>query len=200
MNSQEIKTQIQELEIRIKSTENSLKTSTDVDEGLRLQRELSDLTAYRDRLEKLLESTLVTEAHRQKEQETTDLDAFLADSLAKSEDLKSRIADLIRRGDLGLEALYEAVKPLRDELWALSANYERSYRLRNGYSSDYIPSDKLIITNPSVFMPILMLEVQTDYVTVLALDVLHNEKTQTGLTLKYIALAAQNLQRDFNLP
>jgi hypothetical protein len=125
---------------------------------------------------------------------------FLADSLAKAGDLKSEISDLIRRGDLGLEALYEAVKPLRNELWSLSAEYERSYRLRNGYSSDYIPGDKLIITNPSVFMPTLTLEVQADYVTVLALDVLHNEKTQTGLTLKYIALAAQNLQRDFNLP
>jgi predicted RNase H-like nuclease (RuvC/YqgF family) len=199
MNSTELETQIKELEIRIQDTENSLKTSADVDEGLTLQREMDSLQAYRTRLEKLLEESLANEIIAKKEQELADLDTFLTDSFAKAGELKSQISNLIRRGDLGLEALYEAVKPIRNELWTLSAHYERSYRLRNGYS-DWIPDEKRIVTNPLVFMPILMLEVQTAYVTVLALDVLHNEKTQTGLTLKYIALAAQNLKLDFNLP
>jgi predicted RNase H-like nuclease (RuvC/YqgF family) len=199
MNSTELETQIKELEIRIQDTENSLKTSADVDEGLTLQREMDSLQAYRTRLEKLLEESLANEIIAKKEQELADLDMFLDDSLAKGDDLKSQISNLIRRGDLGLEALYEAVKPIRDELWTLSAQYERSYRLRNGYS-DWIPDEKRIVTNPVVFMPNLMLKVQTDYVTVLALDVLHNEKNSNGLTLYYVDMAITNLQRDFNLP
>jgi predicted RNase H-like nuclease (RuvC/YqgF family) len=199
MNSTEIQTQIKSIDARIWNAEKSMKTPADVDEGLTQQREMDSLTAYRTRLKKLLEESLANEIIAKKEQELADLDTFLTDSLAKAGELKSQISNLIRRGDLGLEALYEAVKPIRDELWTLSAQYERSYRLRNGYS-DWIPDEKRIVTNPLVFMPILMLEVQTDYVTVLALDVLHNEKTQTGLTLKYIALAAQNLKLDFNLP
>jgi hypothetical protein len=199
MNSTELETQIKTINTRIWDTERLLKVPNNVDDGLTLQREMDSLQAYRTRLEKLLEETLAEEITAKKVQELANLDMFLADSLAKADDLKSEISDLIRRGDLGLESLYEAVKPIRDELWTLSAEYERSYRLRNGYS-DWIPNDKRIVTNPLVFMPNLTLKVQTDYVTVLALDVLHNEKTQTGLTLQYVAMAAQNLKLDFNLP
>ncbi len=200
MNSTELETQIKELEIRIKSTENSLKTSADVDEGLTQQREMDSLTAYRTRLENSLETTLADEIRAKKVQELADLDTFLTDSLAKADDLKSRIADLIRRGDLGLEALYEAVKPIRDELWTLSAEYERSYRLRNGYS-DWIPNDKRIIVNTLAFMPSgLRLEKEAERVAWFALDTLHNEKNGNGLTLYYVDMAAQNLRRDFNLP
>jgi chromosome segregation ATPase len=200
MNSQEIKTQIQELDTRIKSTENSLKTSTDVDEGLRLQRELSDLTAYRDRLENSLESTLVTEAHRQKEQELASLDMFLADSLAKGDDLKSEITNLIRNDDLGLESLYAAITLIRDELIMLNAEYERTYSKRHGYK-DFVPNKKSILLNPLAFMPSgLQLESPADRVTWFALDTLFNEKNGNGLTLYYVDMAITNLQRDFNLP
>jgi predicted RNase H-like nuclease (RuvC/YqgF family) len=199
MNSTEIQTQIKTIDARIWNAEKSMKTPADVDEGLTQQRELDSLQAYRTRLEKLLEESLANEIIAKKEQELADLDTFLTDSFAKAGELKSQISNLIRRGDLGLEALYEAVKPIRDELWTLSAQYERSYRLRNGYS-DWIPDEKRIVTNPVVFMPNLMLKVQTDYVTVLALDVLHNEKNSNGLTLYYVDMAITNLQRDFNLP
>jgi predicted RNase H-like nuclease (RuvC/YqgF family) len=200
MNSLEIKTQIKTIDARIWDTERLLKVPNNVDDGLTLQRELDSLTAYRTRLNQSLETIQADEDISRKERELADLDTFLTDSLAKADDLKSEISNLIRRGDLGLEALYEAVKPIRDELWTLSAHYERSYRLRNGYG-DWIPNDKRIIVNTLAFMPSgLQLEKEAERVTWFALDTLYNEKNSNGLTLYYVDMAITNLQREFNLP
>lgn len=128
LQSEQLRKQLDDLDYRIRNVSDKLQISNlSVDDGLSLQRELSDSTAYRTRLHSQLTAALAQEAQAKKEQEDAALDTELADlrlnysqaSSRKNAVLNQIANDLVPKAKEDAEAI--------GEQQSLKSRYERVF-------------------------------------------------------------------------
>ena len=139
VRSEQLSEQLRDLDNRIRRVSDKLLVSNlSVDDGLSLQREHSDLTAYRTRLQNQLTAALAQEAQAKKDREEAVLDAELADlRLTYSQATSQRHATL---NQIALDLIPKAKEDAKalDERQSLTARYERVFYDRHGkYPSGY---------------------------------------------------------------
>jgi hypothetical protein len=188
MTSLEIQSNIEDINVRISTTEYRLKSATDLDDGLQLQRELTDLTAYRLRLETQLESVLRFETLTKKKIEADALETGLADIEAQCHDLERDMQHRVREAVPQLQALLGDLKPLQNERLKLSVAYESLYLKRYGD----LPKKELV--QGSALVPAAGLT-ESERIVLFCLELLDAEKSKYGTTFQDVLRALSSVSQ-----
>lgn len=131
MTSEQIRADIDNLKTRLGENERQLKSAPDLENGLQLQRENTDLRAYQSQLERRLNQVVADEQADQEKQERGEQDRELAQITAENADTTAQVAHIVRELAPALQTAYEQIAELRDPLWAKRARYESVYLRRH---------------------------------------------------------------------
>jgi DNA repair exonuclease SbcCD ATPase subunit len=190
MNSLEIKRNLENIKQRTVEAQTRLKSETDLDTALQVQRDLTDLQSYQSRLESELVATLRAETLTKKKLEADALETGLADLEAQCHDLERDMQHRVREAVPQLQALLGDLKPLQSERFRLNKEHESLYLKR---FNDW-PQKGLV--NGMALIPFTGLT-EAEQVLVFALGLLDAEKTKHGTTFQDVLRALSSVSQRF---
>jgi hypothetical protein len=190
MNSLEIKRNLENINVRISTTEYRLKSATDLDDGLQLQRDLTDLTAYRLRLETQLESALRAETLSKKKIEADALETELLALQEQNSVLVGQMQEQVKAAVPQLQALLEDLKPLQSERFRLNREHESTYlKLHGDWPQKGMVQGSGLLSTAG--------QTETEKILVFALELLDAEKTGYGTTFQDVLRALSSVSQRF---
>jgi hypothetical protein len=188
MNSLEIKSNLEDINVRISTTEYRLKSATDLDAGLQLQRDLTDLQSYKARLQTELVATEHAEALSKKKQDEFLLETELAKVQEQHQHLVDEMTGAVKAAVPQLQELLGELKPLQSERFKLNKAHESLYLKRYG---DW--PQKNLVQGTALLSAERLTE--AEQVLVFALGLLDAEKSKYGTTFQDVLRALSSVSQ-----